>query len=208
MLVADEFFLLAHHDQTGRPRLSAKVCGLALAAGLLGELTLYGKVEARSGQLYVINARPPDDALAHTTLDQIVKEPLRHPVSAWLAYLAQTARESVARRLTFAGIVRRDVSRRVLRQQVNYVPADLNTAAAGWARLATGARRHERLAVPDSFVFGLASISGIDGLITAGQTNNAREYARMAVGGLPPPLRELLAHTEVAVGEAVLNYRT
>src|ERR687894_739725 len=40
MLLADEFYLIAHQDSTGKPRLHAKPAGLATGAALLAELYL------------------------------------------------------------------------------------------------------------------------------------------------------------------------
>jgi transcriptional regulator with XRE-family HTH domain len=40
--LADDLWLLAHHDVTGRPNLHARAAGLGLAGGLLAELVLAG----------------------------------------------------------------------------------------------------------------------------------------------------------------------
>jgi hypothetical protein len=41
-LVADDLWLLAHHEVTGRPYLHARQLGLGLAGGLLAELMMTG----------------------------------------------------------------------------------------------------------------------------------------------------------------------
>lgn len=103
MLLADEFFLIALDDRTGRLRLSSKVFGLGAAGALLGELLL----EEREGdRLRVLSQRPPGDALTHGTLDRLLTETVAHPVRTWLVFLARTATEQVADRLWRNGIVR------------------------------------------------------------------------------------------------------
>ena len=42
-VLADQFFLIAHEDRTGRSRLHPRATGLGLAAALLGELMLTGR---------------------------------------------------------------------------------------------------------------------------------------------------------------------
>ena len=64
-MLADQFFLIAHEDRTGKSRLHPRATGLGLAAALLGELVMQGRIRAVEGELFVVNPEPPGDALAH-----------------------------------------------------------------------------------------------------------------------------------------------
>lgn len=83
LLLADEFFCISHDDRTGRPRRSPRVVALGLAAGLLGELMLFGWITINDGAVRVIRRDPPPDALAHTTLASLLAQPqpARRPLS-------------------------------------------------------------------------------------------------------------------------------
>ena len=88
-LAADEVYLMAHHDLTGRPVLQPRPLGLGLAGGLLAGRTW------------------PADDLGRRVRDQIAIEPEPRPLTDWLAYLARTAAPDVAARLERAGYLTR-----------------------------------------------------------------------------------------------------
>lgn len=95
MLVADEFFLIAHNDSRGKAKLHPSATGLGLAAGLLAELILFGQITVSGGLVTVLDRRPPADALAHTVLDQLIGESQHQAVRTWLAFLSQSSTTSV-----------------------------------------------------------------------------------------------------------------
>ena len=115
-------FLTAHDDVTGKPRTAGRAIGLGLAGALLAELLLVERITMQDGLVVVVNRRPPNDALAHTVLDQLSSERQRHNLRTWLSYLAQTATERVGTRLERAGWVSRVASRRLLRTEVPGYP--------------------------------------------------------------------------------------
>ena len=51
--VADDLYLMAHHDVSGKPLLSPRAAGLGLAGGLVAELVLAGAVQVSAGGLAV-----------------------------------------------------------------------------------------------------------------------------------------------------------
>lgn len=209
-LLADDFFRLAHDDSTGRPWLNARDLGVGLAAALLGELTAMRKVEPRAGVLAIcVGAQaPPSDALAHTVLDQILKDPQLHDLRAWLIALGLEMHEQVAGRLLRAGHVERaGVRRRWRADEVWYVPVDRSTAAMPWARLSLRLRNRQTLHTFDVFLAGLVSATGLVGRVLDGAPRDAAGYLADLVDQLPGPLRELVVYTEVVVGEAVLGRR-
>lgn len=207
MLLADEFYFLAHDDVTGRPRLHTRAVGTGLAAALLAELVLINRISALDGRLEVVDTSPPQDTLARTTLDHIVNEP-QHPIRTWLIYLGQTARETVGERLWRAGLLHRRTSRRLWRQTVVYVPIEVNRAGRTGARLATRVRFGEPMDYLDVFLIGLAIATGLEQQLLEGAGPQGQQYVRRLIAELPPPLRELLNQTEAAIGDAVLSHRT
>ena len=56
--LADDLYLVAHHEITGRPHLQPRALGLGLAGGLLGELALAGTIRLTRG-LVVTGGRHP-----------------------------------------------------------------------------------------------------------------------------------------------------
>lgn len=206
--LADEFFRLAHNDVTGKPRLNAGAAGLGLAAALLGELMFARRITLQRGMLEVLDPSPPQDAVAHAILDQLIAQPQHLGVRIWLDFLSRGAYEEVAKRLWRAGHVRPETSRRLLRQVVTWVPADVNTAAWPWARLSHSLHRQEPLDQPDVFLVGLAAATGLDEDLLKGGPPAAPPYLRRLLATASAPLHELLAYTQAAVGDAVLSYRT
>ncbi|MEV6810947.1 GPP34 family phosphoprotein [Micromonospora sp. NPDC051296] len=205
MLIADEFFLIAHNDTRGKAKLHPAAAGLGLAGGLLGELILYGHITVTSGQVTVIDRRPPADALAHTVLDQLIGEAQHQAVRTWLSFLAQTAVTSVGERLARAGVLRRQENRRLLRTTVTYLPIDLNVAAWPATRLRAVLERAEPPSVPDALLLGLVAAAGLTREVLWSAGPRAHHRLNLIIPALPAPLKELVAHTESAVGAAVLR---
>lgn len=205
MLIADEFFLIAHNDSRGKARLHPSATGLGLAGALLGELVLSGQITVSGGLVTVVDRRPPADALAHTVLDQLIGESQHQSVRTWLSFLAQSATTSVGERLARAGVLRRQESRRLLRTSVSYVPIDLNVAAWPATRLRALLDRPDPPQVPDAALLGLVSAAGLTREVLWSAGPRAHHRLAVLIPALPAPLRELVAHTEAAVGAAVLR---
>src|SRR5215469_10651769 len=105
--LADEFFLVAHRDYDGKPRLNSSALTLGLAGALLIELALHRRIRINPQQLELIvaNPDPPPDATAHAVLDFLVAEPEIMSIATWLKFIGQTSTQRVADRLTRAGMV-------------------------------------------------------------------------------------------------------
>ena len=111
-LVADDLYLLAHDDRSGKPLLPPRPLGTGLAGALLTELVLACCVGLRPDTAVVIGQAVPRTAVyGHVLLKQIADEPSPLPVRAWLLYLARTAAGDVALRLEQAGYLARVRSR-------------------------------------------------------------------------------------------------
>lgn len=64
-LVADDLYLLAHHDVSGKPFLQQRALGLGLAGALLAELVLVAALRAGPGGLVAGGGvRVPDQLVA------------------------------------------------------------------------------------------------------------------------------------------------
>src|SRR5260221_13962230 len=87
--LADDLYLMAHHETTGRPLLQPRAAALGLAGGLLAELILAGAVEITADQVAVTDAALPGDGLAGEVAGQVAGEDQPHPPRTWLAVLAQ-----------------------------------------------------------------------------------------------------------------------
>jgi hypothetical protein len=208
MLLADDFFLIAHDDRDGRSRLSPKSVELGLAGALIGELVLEQRILVEGPRLRLISREPPSDALAHTTLATMLAEPQHREVRTWLAYLGQSATDSVGQRLVRAGIVEQQQVRKLLRSTVRYVASDINLPAGRVVRLRRLLTSGEPMRVADTTLGGLAEATGLTGHILWDSDATSVRRLHAMVAALPPPLRDLIVQVEAAVGDAVLSQRT
>lgn len=103
LLLADDFFFVAHDSISMKSRLSDRVLRLGLAGALLGEQVLFQRITVRGNRLRIVNETPPRDALAHTVLDHLRAEPDITAVRDWLRFLGQDAHEKVVQRLLREG---------------------------------------------------------------------------------------------------------
>ncbi|PZG08048.1 GPP34 family phosphoprotein [Micromonospora craterilacus] len=208
MRLADEFFYLAHDDQTGRPRLFESATAHGLAAALLGELYGEGRVTFEGRHVRVVNASPPKDWLQHLVLDRLVAEPRHTATRTWLAFLGTTAYEQVATRMWQLGLLRLEQVGRLWRQRTVYVPTDMNTAAWSWARLSFQLRNYQALNAFDLTLAGLAAHTQLDPILLDGTPLATRAFLRQQIEHAPLPVRDLLADLGAVVGGAVLSHRT
>jgi len=207
-LLADQFFLIAHEDRTGRSRLHPRATGLGLAAALIGELVMQGRVRAVEGELHVVSPEPPRDALAHGVLDLLIAQPQHRELRTWLAFLAQDAADRVGERLIRAGVVESVMRRRLLSTQTFYVPMNSDQRnAAAWVqvRLANILVQGRVVDIADQALAGLVVATGLTRhvLWDFAVHRPGITHLQTVVDSLPPDLRELVDHTEAAVGSVL-----
>lgn len=112
--MADDLYLIAHHEVTGRPYLALRVLGIGLAGGLLAELMAADRATATLHRGYVVLTRDgmngliaqyvrPAEPVAQHVLDRIMSEPRARPAREWLLFLGQSAEAEVEGRLQIAG---------------------------------------------------------------------------------------------------------
>lgn len=207
--LADEFFLIAHRDYDGRPRLNSSALALGLAGALLIELALHRRIRINPQQLELIvaNPDPPPDATAHAVLDHLVAEPEIMSIATWLKFLGQSSTQRVADRLTRAGMVRPQTSGPPWRRNMLHPPLDANEAILPAVRIRGVAARQQPVELSDALLTGLSAATGLDGFLLQDLDPEGRQFLREVIGQLPRPLMCLIAETKVAVGAAVLARR-
>lgn len=207
-MLADQYFLIAHEDRTGRSRLHPRATGLGLAAALLGELILERRIGVTDGDLVLLDRHPPGDALAHDILDLLIAQPRHRDVRTWLAFLSQDAAIRVGERLMRVGAVEPVTRRRMLSTQTLYMPNSAeqrNAAAWAPARLANLLVRGLDLSVSDRVLVGLVAATGLTRHVLYNFEMHRHAFYSLpnAVAGLPSDLRELVEYTEASVGSVL-----
>lgn len=208
MLLADQLFFLAYEDLTGRSRLHPRAIGLGLAAGLLAELLLAGRIAVFQGGVYVVNREPPGDALAHDVLDLLLAQG-PHDLRTWLAFLGRDAADRVGGRLARAGALTEARRRGLRRTRTVYLPSsdERRRNAGAWqpVRLAELLVRRQPLTAPDAVLAGLMAATGLTRQVLwdPGRHRPGVAWLAEVVASLPDDLHELVTETEAAVGAAV-----
>ena len=207
-MLADQYFLIAHEDRTGRSRLHPRATGLGLAGALIGELILEGRIGIADGDLIILDRHPPTDALAHDILDLLIAQSRHRDVRTWLAFLSQDAAARVGERLMRLGAVEPVVRRRMLSTQTLYMPNSAeqrNAAAWAPARLANLLVRGVEMSVSDRVLVGLIAATGLTRHVLYDFEMHRHAFQALpgAVESLPLDLRELVEITEASVGSVL-----
>lgn len=212
-------------------RLHPRLTGLGLAAAVVGELMLAGRVaivgsEGRarltplhpghapvtdpapgaahaSGAAHGPGVPPMIDEVAQTALGHIVAEPT-HSLQTWLRFLARTAHADVAARLIAAGLLRPPSGRRLPRRSRPPVPVDPNVALWPAGRLNLAIQRGQRLDVRDALLLGLVVATTVARTVL--WEPESRHLAD-SIAGLPAQYRELIAQAKAVIGAAVISPR-
>jgi hypothetical protein len=213
-LLADDLYLVAHDDVTGRAVVQPRALGLGLAAGLLAELILGGLIDVADGQVVMTRPRrpgergePPGDPLAGRVLGRVAGEGQPRAVADWLAFLAQRSARDVAVRLSESGYLTWVASRSRWRRAGRWVPADPDCAFVALARARAALDPARDLTADGTALTGLACACGLEPRVMAYVPPGLRRPLPAATALLPPGLRELIARTRAAVDSALLAHR-
>jgi len=117
LTLAEELLLIALDDETGSvmhlPPLSLE---LGLAAALVGELAMEGRIDTDLNRLFVTSKVATNDPILDETLADIVTETKELPTEAWLRRIAEEGpvlRERITQRLVDRGVLQ-SVEKRLL----------------------------------------------------------------------------------------------
>ncbi len=204
--LADDLYLLAHHEVSGRPHLQPRAAGLGLAGALLAELMLSGSIYLRPDRIAVTDRSPPDDGLARSVLGLVASEAGQHAPRDWLLFLARTAAEDVALRLEQAGYLTRVASRRPWRGE-RWVPVDSDCAFAPFLRVKSALDSSRPVTAQNAVLAGLAAACGLGRHLALYLPPKAHHRLQEAARQLHPSLRDLIAQTQAAVDSALLSHR-
>jgi Golgi phosphoprotein 3 (GPP34) len=204
--LADDIYLLAHHEVSGRPFLQPRAIGLGLAGELLAELVLIGAIRVAGDRVAATDRVRPDDGLMRAVQVQVLRERQRHCARDWLTFLAQTAAEDVARRLEYSGYLALAQSWRPWRAG-RWVPVDADCAFAPLIRVRTALDPLRPMAQESTALAGLAAACGLGPRLLAYGPPGARRQLEERIRQLSPDLRELIGHTQAAVDSALLSQR-
>jgi hypothetical protein len=214
--IADDLYLIAHHEITGKPYLSKRATGTAMAAGLLAELMateipaialdrggilLHYRSNGGSGSRYV---RPGEPATAYV-LDQIMAEPVPRPVRDWLQYLGKSSVAQVAVRLERAGYVTRAATR-IPWLAGRPVPVESDSPRCALLRAHAVLDETRPLTRYSALLYGVTVACGLGfrfSELSKPATRSAEDATRM----LTRPLHRLIAHVQLAADAAVLSNR-
>jgi len=205
-LVADDLYLMAHHDRNGRPRLQPLALGIGLAGALLTELMRAGWIGLRRDSAVVIVPGVAQGAvMRHALLKQVADEPGPQPVQAWLRFLARGAARDVALRLEQAGYLGH-VRSWIPWRQGRWVPVNPDWAFAPMLRVRSALDPARPVTPHGAALAGLAVACGLRFLLDQYQTQAGRTI-QDAVAAVGPGLQELISQTQTAVDSTVLSHR-
>ena len=202
--VADDLYLVGHHEISGKPHVQPRALGLGLAGGLLAELMLAGHIGLWRDQIVVARHVASGDELTGHLLGLLASERERRPIRDWLVFLGRTAAGDVAHRLAGAGYL--TVTHRRWRGR-RWVPADPDSAFAPILRVTATMDRSQPLTAHNAVLAGLVTACGLEFRLPPYTPPRTDRTTKEAVAQLHPALRELIGHTQSAVDAALLAHR-
>jgi Golgi phosphoprotein 3 (GPP34) len=197
--LADDLYLMAHHERTGRPLLAPRVLGLGVAGAVLAELVLADAIGVTAGQITLTGVAPAE-ALAAAVVSVVAAEHHPRPVGDWLAFLGRTAPADVGARLERAGYLAAARSWRGQR------PVNADCAFAPITRVKSGLEPAQA-DTPTVTLAALAAACGLGAHLALYLPPAAVRNLPGVAGRLMPPLREVITQTQAAVDAAVLAHR-
>ncbi len=204
-LVADDLYLMAHHEVSGKPFLQPRALGTGLAGGLLAELMLDGGITWWHDGTVVPGRFLPADAVAKQVRGQVAAEHELHQVREWLQFLARTAAADVAARLGRSGYLTWDSGRAPWRPR-RWVPVDPDWSFSPMLRVRSALDPARTWSAYGAVLAGLALACGLGFRIAQYAAPASRSLDQMT-WQLKPGLQELITQTQTAVDSTVLSHR-
>ncbi len=217
-VLANEVYLIAHDDASGRQRVSDRVLALGLAAALLAELLIPRAIIVVGQDFIQVNQATADrvrDALGGTLISRMLSQRRAHPVRDWLSVLAHTAITDVRGRLERDGTLHR-VKTPILRL-TRFVPADMSVAVEPAVRVHTSLAELTKprgandpppspwllLTIEDIVLAAIGLAMGLDEPLLWGTGEPARSYLDTQIADLRPDLLVLIGEVTAAITSAV-----
>ena len=203
--LADDLYLIAHNDISGKPLLQPRALGIGLAGGLLAELMLPGAIRLSRGTVIAAAGKPPGDPLARSVLSLVASES-NLPARDLLLYLARNAAQDIGQRLEQAGYLARAGGWR-LRRSPRWVPVDADSAFAPLVRVKAAAlSAHGPEASQHLLLGGLAAACGLGHQLALYLPAGAGGQLEDATPRLDPAGQPLIAQTRAARDSALLSH--
>lgn len=175
--LAEELLLLAYDDESGKATMPRISLDLGMAAAVLVELALAGRVAYVEGNLAVTDPTPTGEPILDEVLARIAAD-TPHPLSSWVQRLRHGLRDRILSDLVARGVVR-DVDETELGfiHIHRYPLADAAVEADTRRRLAEALAGGER---PDERTAALATLVAVLRMEPAlGLTGDAARNARV-----------------------------
>lgn len=194
--IGDEFFLISHDKDSGKPLISRELTGAGLVAALLAELVLEERATVEDGNVRLLDDTETGEAASDFLARSLGQQSSAHAVRTWIQNLGEIGYELVSRRLVERGTLRRVRPRRVMgvtRGRDAYPAADREAAEpALWLSIVLvspeeGDEQRRVLA-------GLLAAAGGERLLPAAMDRHQTRSALTDLADdLPPALSALVA---------------
>jgi hypothetical protein len=209
--LAADFFLIAHDEFSGKPRISAVLLACGLAGAQLAELVMDGRIIVESGRLLATDARDDGgDEVGTYVVQTIGQQSSTHSVRVWVETLAEMLPELVARQLIVDGVVRREEGgRQLMRRRPDRFPAtDLLAAARPRLRLEHMLRTPQEFDLSGAVLAVLVGVLGVEPTLDPNiDRAETRELIDRLRTHMPSDLQNLIDGVEAAVAAASLTVR-
>jgi hypothetical protein len=209
--LAADFFLIAHDEFSGKPRISAVLLACGLAGAQLAELVMDGRIIVESGRLLATDARGDGgDEVGTYVVETIRQQSSTHSVRVWVETLVEMLPELVARQLIVDGVVRREEGgRQLMRRRPDRFPAtDLLAAARPRLRLEHMLRTPQEFDLSGAVLAVLVGVLGVEPTLDPNiDRAETRELIDRLRTHMPSDLQNLIEGVEAAVAAASLTVR-
>jgi hypothetical protein len=213
LTLAEELLLVALDDESGAVlNLPPLALELGLAAAIVGELTLEGRIDTDPSKLFVTSKAPLGDSILDEALADIASEPKQLSSELWLRRLAEEGpilRERITQRLVGRGVLQ-SVEKRLLwvfRTRV-YPPTSGIEEQEVKNRIMTLLNNDDIPSPRDALLIGLLRATGIFDVLLSEQEHSRLRPRIDALANLEEigrSLNQTVAALQVALASAYMG---